>query len=154
MRTRFQVMSLLLGAALAAPTLAAQERPGPPPSSSRAQTQWPAWEQLTAEQRDVLVSQLRERWNADPAQRPRMMEHAKRWHDMTPQQREQARQGMRRYEGMTPQQRQEARALFDHMRGLPPPQRKQLRDAWKNMTPQQRQEWVRAHPPARNDDLD
>jgi hypothetical protein len=73
---------------------------------------------------------------------------------MSPQQRAQARQGVRRYEGMSPQQREEARALFDHMRDLPPSQRKQLRDAWKSMTPQQRQDWVRTHPPARNDDPD
>lgn len=147
------LLSLLL--ACAATPLWAQQ-PGPPslPPPSGSQAAWPAWEQLTAEQREVLLTQLRERWNADPGQRQKMMEHARRWRDMTPQQREQARQGMRRYEDMSPQQREQARALFEHMRGLPPAQRRALHDTWKNMTAQQRQDWVRAHPPQRDDDPD
>lgn len=141
----------VLLAALAGPAWAQQHAPAAPGVPDR-QAQWPAWEQLSPAQRELLVAPLRERWNADPGQRARMMEHARRWHEMTPQQREQARQGMRRYQGMSPQQREQARALFEHMRTLPPSQRKQLREAWKGMTPQQRQAWVRAHPPGKDQD--
>lgn len=154
MRASCRLIVPVLLAALAWPAWAQQQRPQAPPQMPDRQAQWPVWDQLSAAQRELLVAPLRERWNTDPGQRARMMEHAQRWRDMTPQQREQARQGVRRYQGMSPQQRQQARALFDHMHTLPPSQRKQLRDTWKNMTPQQRQEWVRTHPPMKDDDPD
>lgn len=107
----------------------------------------PDWDKLTPQQREALIAPVRERWNTEPDERTRMLEHAQRWKTMSPQQRNQARRGMRRFEGMDPQQRQEARALFDRMQQLPPEQRKQLREEWKQMTPEQRRVWVQKHPP-------
>lgn len=107
----------------------------------------PTWEQLTPQQREILVAPLRDRWNQDPDNRHRMLNHAQRWSSMTPQQREQARRGMRRFEKMSPQQRQQTRALYQQMRKLDKSQREQLREQWKKMTPGQRQEWVKQHPP-------
>src|SRR3546814_11369012 len=40
--------------------------------------QLPAWEQLSAEQRERLVAPLRQRWNANPTERARMYRHAER----------------------------------------------------------------------------
>ena len=156
---RFASPLLLLLLALCSVTATAQDRrppppPPPPPGDKGPQQNWPAWDQLTAQQRDVLVSQLRDRWNDDPSRRGRMMDHAQRWQRMSPQQRDQAKRGMERYERMSPEQRDQARALFDRMRTLPPAQRKQLRDQWDAMTPQQREDWVRAHPPSPEDDPD
>src|SRR5690606_27600602 len=70
----------------------------------------PAWEQLSAEQRALLVAPLRERWNANPAERARMYHHAERWHEMTPEQRKHARRGMRHWEHMSPERRSEMKA--------------------------------------------
>jgi hypothetical protein len=128
--------ALLLGL-MATGNAIAQSDPAPPP----------AWEQLSAQQREMLIAPVRERWNSDPAQRQRMLEHAQRWQDMSPEQRKLARKGMRRFEGMNPQQRHEARALFEHMVKLSPEQRKQLRAEWKRMSPEQRRAWVEANPP-------
>ncbi|HYM86668.1 MAG TPA: DUF3106 domain-containing protein [Pseudoxanthomonas sp.] len=107
----------------------------------------PDWDKLTPQQREVLIAPVRERWNSDADQRPRMLEHAQRWKTMSPEQRKQARKGMRRFEGMKPQQREEARALFGQMKDLPPEQRQKLRDEWKAMTPEQRKAWVQKHAP-------
>jgi hypothetical protein len=107
----------------------------------------PDWDRLTPQQREVLIAPVRERWNSDPAQRPRMLEHAQRWKDMSPEQRKQARKGMRRFEHMNPQQREEARALFEQMKKLSPGQRKELREDWRRMTPEQRRAWVEKHAP-------
>lgn len=107
----------------------------------------PEWDKLTPQQRQVLIASVRERWNSDPANRPRMLEHAQRWKSMTPQQRQQARNGMRRFESMSPRQREEARVLFLRMKELPPEQRKKLRDDWKNMTPEQRRVWLQKNAP-------
>jgi hypothetical protein len=107
----------------------------------------PDWDKLTPQQREALIAPVRERWNNDPGDRPRMLEHAQRWQNMTPEQRKQARKGMRRFEGMNPRQREEARALFERMKDLPPEQRRKLREDWKNMTPEQRRVWIQKNAP-------
>jgi len=107
----------------------------------------PAWEQLSAAQRDVLIAPIRERWNGNPGERPRMYDHARRWQTMTPEQRKRAHRGMRRWSHMKPEQRDEARALFEQMRALPPQERDALRAQWRKMTPEQRRAWVDAHQP-------
>jgi len=130
--------SMLLGLLLLAGNALAQSAP--------AQA-LPEWDKLTPQQREALISPMRDRWNADPSERPRMLERAQRWRDMTPEQRRQARKGMRRFEGMKPHQRDEARALYERMKGLPPEQRDKLRDEWKAMTPEQRREWMQKNAP-------
>ena len=107
----------------------------------------PDWDKLTPQQCEALVAPVRERWNSDPDDRPRMLEHAQRWKSMTPEQRQQARKGMRRFEGMNPRQREEARVLFVRMKDLPPEQRRKLRDDWKKMTPEQRRAWIQKNAP-------
>ena len=72
----------------------------------------PAWEKLTPQQREALIAPLRDRWNREPEDRPRMMERAQRWQALSPEQRAQARHGMKRFEGMSPEQRRQARALY------------------------------------------
>ena len=107
----------------------------------------PAWEQLSPAQREILLAPLRERWNANPAERARMLEHATRWQALSPEQRKRAHRGLHRWERMDPQHRREMRALFGKMRQLSPEQRKALRAKWHAMTPEQRRAWVEANPP-------
>lgn len=115
-------------------------------------TPLPAWDQLTAEQRELLLAPVRERWNrSEPERRAHMLEHARRWQSMTPEQREHARHGMKRWRSLPPEQRQNARALFEHTRSMPEGERKALLERWKAMTPEQRKAWVKAHPPSRED---
>ena len=130
--------SVLLGLLLMAGHAGAQSAPAP---------SLPDWDKLTPQQREALVAPVRERWNADPGERARMLEHAQRWKSMTPEQRKQARKGMRRFEDMNPRQREEARVLFLRMKELPPEQRRKLREDWKNMTPEQRHAWIQKNAP-------
>ena len=106
----------------------------------------PEWDTLSAAQREALVAPLRERWNREPGERARMLERAQRWQTMPAGQRERARHGMHRWEGMPPQGRAQARALFHAMRGLDAEQRKAFLATWRQMTPQQRGNWLAAHP--------
>ena len=117
----------------------------PPPQPPPPPVPLPDWDHLTAQQRDTLIAALRQRWNDIPEQRGRMLRHAERWQAMTPEQRRAASDGMRRYEDMSPEQRRQAKVLFEQMRALPPDQREALRQRWKAMTPQQREQWVQAH---------
>jgi hypothetical protein len=126
----------LLALLLAAPVFAQQAAP--------ART-LPAWEQLSAAERDALIAPVRERWNTEPAERARMLERAHRWQTMTPQQRQQLHRGARRWAHMSPEQREHTRALFREMRQMTPEQRQQLRAKWKSMTPEQRKAWMQEH---------
>lgn len=134
-------LSILLLALCAAPAFAAQ------PAQTTATP--PAWEQLSQAERELLVAPVRERWNANPAQRARMLNHAQRWQTMTPEQRERAHHGMKRWSHMDTGKREEMRALFHKMRTLDPEQRKALREQWKAMTPEQRKAWIEANSPKR-----
>lgn len=130
-------MLALLAALSTAPAFASD-----PPSATL-----PAWDQLNDAQREQLIAPVRERWNAEPEQRARMLQHAQRWRQMTPDQRRHARHGMQRFEHLSPEQRMQMRALFEQTRGLPPQQREALKQRWRQMTPEQRRAWVQAHPP-------
>ena len=151
---------LMLALALWPALVLAQSRPAPPAA-------YPAWEQLTPAQRDALVAPLRERWNGNPDDRPRMMERASRWKAMSPEQRARARHGMERWEAMAPAKRAEMQALFERtrnmprqqqretfvlyhaMRRMPPDQREALKQRWAAMTPEQRAGWIRDNAPPR-----
>ena len=117
-------------------------------AQANAAADLPAWDQLTAEQRELLLAPVRERWNrSEPDRRAHMLEHARRWHAMTPEQREHARHGMKRWRNLPPEKRHQARALFEHTRAMPEAERRAMIQRWKAMTPEQRKAWVEAHPP-------
>jgi hypothetical protein len=120
-----------------------------PPTKPAATVTLPTWERLSQAERDMLVAPVRERWNTNPEQRARMLEHAKRWQTMTPEQRQRAHHGMKRWAHMNPERRTEMRALFEKMRTLPPEQREALKKQWRAMTPEQRQAWLQQNAPKR-----
>ena len=128
-------------AAMSAPT----DTSVAPVSASLGRRPLPAWEQLSAADRDALIAPIRERWNANPDQRARLMRHAQRWQSMTPEQRRHVRHGMKRWSHLDPEERARARVLYGEMRGMTPEQRKALRARWKAMSPAERDAWVDAH---------
>ena len=109
-------------------------------------TQLPEWDQLTSAQRDELVAPLRDRWNSNPDERTRLVERARRWKAMPTDTRQRAHHGMQRWEKMSPEQRQHAQVLFHAMRDMDKAEREAFLAKWHAMTPQQRSEWVDAHP--------
>lgn len=147
MNTRINLLPTLLCAALlACAGMAAAQTPSPPPHrQAQNAPQPPEWERLSPAQREAIVTVVRERWNSNPRERGRMLEHAERWQRMTPEQRRSAEEGKRRWEQMSPEQRKEARAAFERGRGLPPAERAELRERLKMMTPEERREWLRTH---------
>ena len=151
-------LALPLLLSLATPALAQQS--APPPGN---------WERLDAAQRELLLQPVRDRWNAaDPEQRQRMLDHARRWRDMPEGERDNARIGMKRFHRLSPeqqaqmrvlfaktrdmnrQQRRETFALFHAMREMTASQRQALRDRWARMTPEQRKAWMRENAPRRD----
>ena len=135
---------LLILVLLFAPVFAAaQDKPA-------TTTPMPEWDQLNSAQRDELIAPLRDRWNSSPEDRTRLMERARRWKTMPSDTRQRAHHGMQRWDKMSPEQRQHAQSLFHAMRQLDKPEREAFLAKWHAMTPQQRNDWVTAHPaPAR-----
>ena len=134
------IATLLIGPALAAPARADEP-------------DLPDWDQLSVEQQQQLTAPLRARWNAEPHERARMLDHAKRWETLTPGQRRHAHHGMERWQHMSTEQRVEARALYAKMRSLDPDARNLFKEQWQAMTPEQRKVWVEENPaPARKQD--
>jgi hypothetical protein len=121
------------------------------PALGNAAQPLPAWEGLTPAQRELLVAPVRDRWNADPDQRARLLEHARRWQAMSPEQRARAHKGVRRWKHMSPEQREQARALYARMRGLDEAGRRALKERWRAMTPAQQKAWVEANPAPERD---
>lgn len=111
-----------------------------------AGAQYPDWDRLTPAQRATLVAPLRDRWNSNPDERARMLERAQRWETMPPTQRDRARHGAQRWEEMSPEQREQARALFHAIRGMDKGSRANFLAQWRQMNPQQRADWTKAHP--------
>lgn len=142
MNKRRHLIVLLL---MLAPALAMAQDP-PPGVTVLPATPLPDWDSLSSTQRDALIAPLRQRWNASPDERARLFQRAQRWKNMPADARERAHHGMQRFEKLSPDGREHARALFHAMRGMEAEQRKTLLEQWRGMTPQQRSEWVKAHP--------
>jgi hypothetical protein len=104
----------------------------------------PDWDHLSPAQRELLIAPIRDRWNASPDARERMLGHAGRWKSMTPQQRAQARRGVERWQGMSPAERAQAQDAFKRFRQMSPADRKAMREKLRAMTPEQRREWFKS----------
>ena len=142
MTTRINTLVLLAGLALAPFVAHAQDaKPAPPPAEAM-----PAWEQLSPAQRDLLIAPVRDRWNREPERRQQFMEFAQRWRSLPTDQRRNARRGMQRWDNMDPAQRAQARAVFHAMRGMDKDARRAFMDNWRTLSPQQKADWVKAHP--------
>lgn len=134
-RYRFLLpLALLCATSALAQTPAQQTAPAPT---------LPPWERLSTADRELLLAPVRERWNAHPTERARMLERARHWQRLTPDQRRKLQRGTRRWAGMSPEQRERARAVFHETRKMTPEQRQALRAKWKAMTPEQRDAWLR-----------
>lgn len=139
-KTLALLLTLLALGAVALPAWA--QRPARPAAESAGQP-LPEWDQLSPAQRDAMIAVLRDRWNADPRGRARMLRHAERWSELTPEQRRGARHGRDRLEQMTPEERAKARAAYERMRAMSPEDRRALRETLRQMTPEERAEWFR-----------
>lgn len=137
---RSLTISSLLGAALLAVAGIAAATPPAPDAPL------PAWDRLTPAQREQLIAPIRDRWNAEPEQRPRMLLHAQRWQTLTPEQRKRARHGIVRWQQMDPEHRGQMRALFGHLRAMPEAERREFMAKWRSMSPEQKRDWLQAHP--------
>ncbi|MGY0506001.1 DUF3106 domain-containing protein [Luteimonas sp. e5] len=126
------------------------------------------WNSLSAEQRELLIQPLRERWDAaDAEKRQRMYRHAQRWREMPVEERARARRGHDRFGQLTAEQQQQLRVLYDKTRDLPYEERRQalvlfhvmrkmpaaereaLRQRWGRMNAAERDAWMQENAPQR-----
>jgi hypothetical protein len=48
---------------------------------------------------------------------------------------------------MSPRERQALHRAYERFQSLPPKQREALKRKWRSMSPQERRQWMRDHPP-------
>ena len=116
-------------------------------ASTAAAQSLPAWDQLTPAQRDALSAPVKERWNASPEHRAKMLERATKWSSMTPEQRALAAKGRSKFHKMSPEAQNATRAVFYKAQSFKDKtERKTFLDGLRKMTPEQRAAWVKANP--------
>ena len=134
--SRRTVLSVGLGVLLALalePAGAAEPPPG---------VRVPAWRELSAQQQEDLAP-FAGRWDRMPAsRRVLVLERYQRWSHLPPERRAQVRAGERNFREMSPAQRERMRRAFRALRALPPGEQQRLRASWREMTPQQRRDWL------------
>ena len=132
------IRALLLALSLffaGAPAMARHAPPGPVVA--------PAWAQLTPKQQTDLAWLERD-WDQMPAERrARILHRWKRWQGLPPDQQKALREGRRNYREMSPRQREHMRESWRALHALPPEEQKRLRGLWRDMSPEQRREWLR-----------
>lgn len=102
------------------------------------------WQQLTQEEQQVL-NKFGDRWDQLPPERQqRLLNGARQWSNMDSDQRSQARQRFQQWQQMKPDEQARLRERFDRFRQLPPEQREAIRNA---------RQWFRSLPPARRQEL-
>ena len=102
----------------------------------------PAWGDLTAQQQQDLAP-FAGRWDRMPAsRRVLVLERYQRWSRLPPERQAQVRAGERIFHEMSPAQRERMRRAFRAVRALPPDQQQRLRAIWRDMSPQQRRDWL------------
>jgi hypothetical protein len=133
-RLRWQPACLALLLALAGSTALA----GQPPPGVRV----PAWRELSAQQQRDLAP-FAERWDRMPASRRALvLERYQRWSRLPADRQAQLRAGERNFERMSPTQRERMRRAFRAVRALPPDEQQRLRATWREMSPEQRRDWL------------
>lgn len=133
--------ALLLAICLAA-AAPAQSRPMLPRPLPAAEGV-PSWAELSPRQQADLVL-LKPRWDRmPPAKRARVLERWQRWQQVPPERRQALREGRRNFASLSPRQREGMRESLRALRRLPPQEQQRLRALWRDMSPEQRREWLR-----------
>lgn len=135
-------VALALAVLLSVPSLALARQ-----ESTGSEEPLPEWDQLSREQRSILITPVRDQWNLNPKERARILKHAERWKSMSADEREQAEQGRRRFEQLTPEQRQRARSLYHITKHWTEEERQRFNEKWKRLSDEQQDEWIRRHSP-------
>ena len=157
---------LLLAACLALATGPAHARPAErefqPPrierqdGLARHHGRAPAWSQLDARQQHALA-RFAPRWDRmPPARRVFLLERVQRWQHWSPEQRRAAREGLRNFRALSPWQREQMRQSLRALHRLDDGERERLRAQWRQLSPEQRRDGLRAGgpgvaPPPRDD---
>lgn len=126
------VICLLLGSLFTAPAALAQAKAAPPTK--------PAWNELSAEQREALAP-LAGQWATMPADRKRKwIGIAKNYPQLSPDGKTRLHARMAEFIKLTPQQRDTARENFKRAYELPHGQRQSLVQQYRELPPEKKKE--------------
>src|ERR1700722_15176297 len=96
------------------------------------------WDTLPADKQAGLARGS-DRWiRMTPEERSGAQERFKTWRALPPEQRQQLRERWHQFKGLPPEQQQQIRRQFNAFRQMSPERQQALRNAWRNMSPEQR----------------
>jgi hypothetical protein len=133
--------ALSCGGALAAPAAPTGASSAPHPAvAARPDAGGPRWNELTAQQRQVLAP-LSNDWNSiDDRGKERWLGVAGRFHKLPPEEQQRANQRMVEWSHMTPQQRTQARLNFQETRDVPKAERQARWEQYQALPEDQKRE--------------
>jgi len=112
----------------------------PAPAGAGTQAGGPRWNDLTAQQRQVLAP-LANDWNSiDDRGKERWLGVAGRFHKLPPEEQQRANQRMVEWSKMTPQQRSQARLNFQETRDVPKEERQARWEQYQALPEDQKRE--------------
>ena len=102
----------------------------------------PSWHELTpTQQRDLAP--FADRWDGLPAsRRVAILERWQRWQSVPPAQRETLQRGERNFLSLSPRLREQMRRSLAAVAELPPEEQRRLRRLWRELSPQERRQWL------------
>ena len=121
-------------------------------SAAGPQKKNPSWNELSAEQQQILAPMAPPEWDQLDAQRKsKWLGIAKRYPKMSPTEQRRVQSRMQKWVKLTPEQRRQARETYKQIGKLPPEKKKDLRQQWseyQTLPPHERSSL--AAPPAEN----
>jgi hypothetical protein len=100
------------------------------------------WSGLPAERQQALARGSQRWLSMTPEQRAGAQQRFSQWRAMPPEQRQLLRQRWQQFKSLPPEQQQRVRENFQRFRQMPPERRMELRRQWRQMSPEQRHNFV------------
>jgi hypothetical protein len=166
--SKAMIKTLVLGACVflaAANGGLAQDAPAGPTPGGAAAAAPQSWQSLSPQQQQVLkgfqgkwdslppekqqsLAKGSQRWlSMTPEQRGGAEQRFKQWRELPPEQRQQLRQRWHDFKSLPPEQQQRVREQYQRFRQMPPERRQELRRQWRQMSPEQRRNFIGKLPP-------
>lgn len=101
------------------------------------------WDQLPADRQERLRNGARQWSNMNPEERTEAHQRFQEWRQMSPDDQQRLRERFQRFRELPPEKRDAIRNARQWYRSLPQEKQHEMRQQWKNMSPEERQVYRR-----------
>jgi CHASE3 domain sensor protein len=101
------------------------------------------WDELPADRQQRLLNGARQWANMNQEERQQAQQRFQQWRQLPPDQQQRLRERFQRFRQLPPEQREAIRNARQWFQTLPPERRKEMREKWRNMSPDERRAFRR-----------